>query len=418
MAGDYSGLVRSIAVFITLLAVPCGWAGGFLPDGSFSKEATGTTAAAFIKDPYGAVYAALGSAGSAYRSPYSVFFNPAGLTGDKVSALRNRRQTREEKFEVDAQTVPEGVIAYNLQELRKHRKERNKKRQVESDDGVLLLEAAPAPSAQGNTVGSALGASYDSMFETYSRSALTCSMPVGAGVVAASLLYASQDALDGFSTRGDYTGSFNAYDSAAGLSYARTIKLRRGEFDAGITFKYITSRIENAEASTIAADIGILTRDFVDQGGLIRDFAVTVRNLGLPMKMDTVAEPLPLELSAGVMLDAGQGWYGYIDGKFPCDYSPYVAVGLEWKPVRRKTCDVDFALRAGFNMKRSHELGGLGGWSAGAGLGFGGLVMDYAWVPMNDLGSTNRFSLTWRWGGPASGGRSGVTAEPEVVGFM
>jgi len=113
------------------------------------------------------------------------------------------------------------------------------------------------------------------------------------------------------------------------------------------------------------------------------------------MKMETESEPLPLELSLGVMLDAGDGWYGYLDGKFPCDYSPYGAFGIEFKPLEKGNSDIELGLRAGYNMRKAKDLGGLGGWSAGLGLGFGGLKLDYAWVPMNDLGNTNRFSLMY-----------------------
>lgn len=362
-----------LAAWLCFLPPAC--AGGFLPDGAFGKNATGTTAAAFIKDPYGAVYAALGMAGSAYRGAYSVFYNPAGLTGERMSALRQRRTERTELFEKRAEA---GITV------------------VESSN---TCPTSYSVSAAGNPSLYAVGASYDSMFESYSRSALTFSRPMGAGTGAVSVLYASQDDLDGFSTRGDYTGTFSAYDAAFGLSYARPVRLAKGEFDAGITVKYITSHLETESGGTIAADLGILARDFADQGGLVRDFAVTVRNLGLPMKIGSEADPLPLELSAGAMLDAGYGWYGYADAKFPCDYSPYVAVGIEWKPVERRVAGVDFALRAGFNMKKANELGGLGGWSAGAGLGLAGITLDYAWVPMNDLGTTNRFSFTWQWGG-------------------
>ncbi|MFA6584721.1 MAG: hypothetical protein WCS77_10525, partial [Elusimicrobiaceae bacterium] len=320
---------------------------GIFPEKVFSKDAAGTTAVSFIKDPAGAVFASMGMAGSAYAGPYCAFYNPAGLVGLKKTTS----------------TVYEGPGGQRIIEVEELKKK------------------------------SAASFGYDSMFESYGRSSLSFSRPFTAGVGAVSLVYASQNDLDGFDTKGTYTGSFGAYDMVAGLSWASSF---RG-FDWGVTFKYIHSKIENQSGSTAAMDAGIIFRNCCDKSGYVKDFAFTVRNFGLPIGIGSEKEPLPFEAGMGFLIDAKDGFYGYVDGKLPVDYSPYIAVGIEWKPFEGRQTDLDAAVRAGYNMKRMSELDGLGGWSAGGGLTVFGFTLDYAWVPMGDLGSTNRFNLKFEF---------------------
>ncbi|HNT98416.1 MAG TPA: hypothetical protein PKK31_09145 [Elusimicrobiales bacterium] len=54
---------------------------GLLPEGAFSDDARGTTAAAFLKAPPAARIEALGGGGLAAPAPDSVFFNPAAPAG-------------------------------------------------------------------------------------------------------------------------------------------------------------------------------------------------------------------------------------------------------------------------------------------------------------------------------------------------
>lgn len=74
-----SQLYRLLAA--ALLSAPATVEAGLLPDGAFSDDARGTTAAVFLKSPAAARIEALGGGGLAAPAPDSVFFNPAALAG-------------------------------------------------------------------------------------------------------------------------------------------------------------------------------------------------------------------------------------------------------------------------------------------------------------------------------------------------
>lgn len=74
-----------------------------------------------------------------------------------------------------------------------------------------------------------------------------------------------------------------------------------------------------------------------------------------------------------------------------------MAAGAEYALVANQK--VKMAVRAGYNTRNvSSKLGGITGINAGAGLDFGGIIVDYAWSLYGDLGSTHRFSLTAKFG--------------------
>ena len=56
------------------------------------------------------------------------------------------------------------------------------------------------------------------------------------------------------------------------------------------------------------------------------------------------------------------------------------------------------ALRAGYTLNLSDPgLDGLTGVTAGFGLAYRGIALDYAFLPSGDLGTAHRVSLTYRF---------------------
>lgn len=210
--------------------------------------------------------------------------------------------------------------------------------------------------------------------------------PTSAGTFAAGFTYLSQDSISGRDAAGAPTGDFNASDAAASLGFGRKTELA----DLGAAVKYVRSHIGAAEAQTFALDAGARkTWDAVSIGAALR-------NAGPGLKFDNERNDLPLRLALGAAWRPAGGH----------------AVAAEWTQSPRGAGS-DFGvggefqalsgvfLRGGYTTQTS--LPGGSGFDAARGLTLGvGLrqqdwSVDYAAVPMGELGGTHRFTFAWRF---------------------
>ena len=242
-----------------------------------------------------------------------------------------------------------------------------------------------------------LGASYDSLMVTQYSSALSFAMPVAKGVAGASLLYHSQSALQGFDEVGNPTTSFTPYDVAASLGWAMAFD----DQAAGVALKGIQQKLADRSAATWALDAGWRYRNAGVLADAPIDMGLYVRNLGSPIKLGSTADPLPLVVDLGFEWRARPTFSTFLDLHAPSDRGPYFSVGPEF---RIPSSAGQIALRLGYSFARSSDLGTAAGISGGVGLDFKILRLDYAFVPMGDLGSTHRLSLAFRFGTPAPQG--------------
>ncbi|MDE2142260.1 MAG: PorV/PorQ family protein [Elusimicrobia bacterium] len=210
--------------------------------------------------------------------------------------------------------------------------------------------------------------------------------PTSLGTFSAGMTYLSQDAIEGRDALGHQTGSFTASDAAVTLGYGRKTDLA----DFGADMKVIQSHIASAQASTFATDFGARR-----QLGSVT-IGAALRNLGPGMKFDTQRNDLPLRLAFG-------GAYKFADGhavtaeltNAPRAGGTDVGFGGEFQAVK------NVFLRAGYTTQTT--ITGGSGFDAARGLTLGlGLrnerwSLDYAAVPMGELGSTHRFTLGARW---------------------
>jgi hypothetical protein len=86
---------------------------------------------------------------------------------------------------------------------------------------------------------------------------------------------------------------------------------------------------------------------------------------------------------------------GIVEGHFPVDQDPYPTVGVELHGPFAEGCRA--ALRSGYNGRAVKNVSGLSGLTLGFGLDIMRLRLDYAWVPVGDLGSTHRASMGVRF---------------------
>jgi hypothetical protein len=191
-------------------------------------------------------------------------------------------------------------------------------------------------------------------------------------------------------------GSFSPYDLAVSAGYADTLKdVTDAPFLNGYAFgvaaKYVRSAILQA-AQTGAVDLGVLSPFyFADRFR----FALTAQNLGGTLHFEQGSESLPVILKAGSVVEITGNWIASADVGAPRDDAPYVAVGTEYVfPIKDQWT---VAGRLGYNSETMPGIAGVTGASAGVGLGYKSLDVDYAVVPYGGLGLTNTVSVGFKF---------------------
>lgn len=220
--------------------------------------------------------------------------------------------------------------------------------------------------------------------------------PLGrAGAFGISLTHFTWGELSQTSEFGDETGRFTPSDLAVSAGYGYT--LRNAEFSAleglaiGVAGKFIRSQIVHS-AQTGAIDIGLLSRAYARDRLRV---AVTATNLGGRLRYATRSEPLPTELRAGAAAALGARWLVSADAVAPSAGSAYANAGFEYKLAASGPWGM--AARAGLNSQRLLDLDGLGGASFGIGVSGARIAVDYAMLPLGELGLSHRAGVTLRF---------------------
>lgn len=185
-------------------------------------------------------------------------------------------------------------------------------------------------------------------------------------------------------------GTFSPKDEAYTISYSRAIlelSDRERDVSMGVSVKYIKSRIVNS-ASGVGFDLGVMTYYFT---AIPYRISFVLQNLGQGLKFDTHRESLPFVARFGGSVSPFKNLLLATDVIFPKGNSAHMLFGSELtlEPAERSR----ISFRLGFNTRRlSDEIGGI---SLGTGIGLHFFTIDYAWIPMGELGYTHRVSLTF-----------------------
>ena len=215
------------------------------------------------------------------------------------------------------------------------------------------------------------------------------------GVVGAGISYLDYPSIDKYDKFGnDLSATYSANDAAVMLGYGRQVAPR---LDLGFAAKYISSRLETANASALALDGGL--RYCALPGKL--DFGLAVQNFGGPLKFRSRSDPLPLivRLGGAYRLPFGRdrrmhkSAAFFTDVNYLRDAGVFGGAGVEMTTAYDK--GAVFAMRLGY---RTAAAGGSSGVSAGLGMDMSSYLIDYAYSPMGDIGNTHRVSVTVRFG--------------------
>ncbi len=211
--------------------------------------------------------------------------------------------------------------------------------------------------------------------------------------------------LDGIERRTAETaepeGSFGASDLMLGASIGHKFQ----GIGFGATAKIIRQSIGEYSAQAYAVDFGALYR----MKEKPFSFGLGIANLGTEMKFVDQGFPLPTTVRAGVTYGMTKKFPHAISLQLdlPRDNAPALRLGMEYLGFG------PFSLRGGYrtygSVQRSAALGrGLGSAAPGLadfygmfmGFGFRSKVgnLDYAILPIGELGNAHRFSFTLKFG--------------------
>ncbi len=221
------------------------------------------------------------------------------------------------------------------------------------------------------------------------------------GIVSVGIIYMDYGTFQEMDEFASPTGNdFTANDFALAVGLANHLS---PEFTYGVNFKYAFSKIEQYSASALALDFGLLyDAPFLDDFKL----AVTLNNLGsnfdyyakvkesLPLRLNVggskILEHLPLEISFSLNdlnMDSETFW----------DRFKRFSVGGEFRVSEA------LRLRLGYNHALHSDLsddsfnasdGKYGGLSAGLGIRWKTLELNYAYSNYSILGNIHRFGIS------------------------
>jgi hypothetical protein len=209
-------------------------------------------------------------------------------------------------------------------------------------------------------------------------------------VIAGSVLLTDIGSISNTDISGATNGSFTPRDQVFTLAYSKAIlEFSDKDIDVsvGVSAKYIKSTIIESVHS-YAGDIGIMTYNF---GDIPYRLAVTATNMGGGLRYDQESNPLPLTFKLGGAINPFRNMLFAVDLVMPKQNKPNVLLGAELATAPNELTRL--CLRAGLNTQQLSD--GIGGFSMGLGATLHFFSLDYAFVPMGELGSTHRISLTF-----------------------
>jgi len=208
------------------------------------------------------------------------------------------------------------------------------------------------------------------------------------GTLGFGLGYLSQGAIEGRDENRAPTGNFKASDMVAGVALGRSLTpgLRIG---AGV--KFIQSRIADAQAQTVAADLGVVLQPRSSGFSL----GLAVLNVGPGMRFLEQRSSLPLTFAAGVGLRLPFGLLLAFDAKArPYSNSREFSVGTEYEALSALTVRAGYLGQRVAGTSAAKDRGFLPeGFAAGIGLKLSSFNLDYAFTPFGELGNVQRLSV-------------------------
>lgn len=188
--------------------------------------------------------------------------------------------------------------------------------------------------------------------------------------------------MEGIDANGAALGAFRQRDASLALQLAKPL----GRVDLGLGLRGLQRQLAGLSQSGVEADLGARVR--LGGGWAL---ALSTQHLGTISPLESHADPLPGTLRAGVAwersLSDNIGASFALDGVQAVDSAVQLRAGAEMRIYHM------LALRAGSQFSEAFD--GRQAFTAGLGLAWQGLGLDYAWAPFGVLGNTHRIGLRW-----------------------
>lgn len=210
------------------------------------------------------------------------------------------------------------------------------------------------------------------------------------GGLAASLNYVDYGTFNGRDVTGLPTGNYHARDYAGSLGWGVEIL---PSLSGGIALKGSQSKLLDKSYYAYSADLGVLLA--VSKS---LDLGITYSNINLKSNIGGLVSGW--RLGAAWTLD--RHLLLALSGELQNNSMDRLQLGTEYLIGNVDDKANILALRAGYQVNYPDpQLGGLNGLTLGMGYTFGrAMALDYAMVPVGDLGTTHRFSLTFKFDCP------------------
>jgi opacity protein-like surface antigen len=200
------------------------------------------------------------------------------------------------------------------------------------------------------------------------------------GGMGVSMQFSRTDDFEEIDLAGNPVGKVENFDLVGMVGYGFRVKKN---FGLGVNVKGFGSRLAEFEARGFAVDVGV-------QFKIHRrwQLGIAFNDLGVQQAFSEESDPLPTLLRIGVqtiLLDSPEGLIlGMAEVNRPWTTQNGITAGLGVEYWYQDS----LAFRVGY---RAGEL--LGNLTLGLGYRWSGLDLDYAYVPLGDLGITHRFSM-------------------------
>ena len=205
-----------------------------------------------------------------------------------------------------------------------------------------------------------------------------------------SISYQNYGTFNRLDINGNEQGTFGASDIAIGLTYSKRLQPR---LSAGVTGKFIYEVIDDYNSNGLAMDLGFMY--LIDTDGTTK-LGLAITNLGAQLSgfTETHKDPLPTKFALGLShkLRGLPFLFSTEMGK-PYDNDFYLAMGTELVSFN------PFFVRIGWTSEgRDYRTGDdsdtMAGFAGGFGYTYENYTMDYSYSSYVDLGSVHRISVS------------------------
>jgi hypothetical protein len=260
-------------------------------------------------------------------------------------------------------------------------------------DAVVALADDPSalffnPAGLSQLRSTSLSINHNSYLAGSFEETLLFGLPAGPlGGFAAALQYVSWGSLDERDPYGVELGSFTDSDTAFSAGWGMPVM---NNLFVGLALQGEQQKIVDTLYTGLSGDLGFLWLLAPGlRGGL------SYRGWGTALAGYTPAQDLRLGVSEFLTLGKDADVRPLLVGVWEPNGVSRIQAGLEG------TMASNFSLRVGYQGALSdNQIGGLTGFTAGAGARLGSFLLDYAFVPYGDLGTSHRISLGYEFPNP------------------